>query len=83
MEQKTNSYSMFGQARALLLYCADFVLSGDIKCSDMHPTALYTRYKGLHSRFFSPIVSTWIGRVKSPPSSWPVVVFGRTPRYLQ
>lgn len=66
MEQKANSYPVFGQARALLLHCADFVRSCHIKCSDMHPTALYTHFKGLHCRFFSTCLDLdWLGKIST------------------
>ena len=32
-----------------------FQLSPDIKCSDMHPTALYTHSEALHCCFFLPL----------------------------
>ncbi len=53
-------------ARTLLLYCADFVLSCDTECSDMHPTALYTHFKGLHYFFFSHCLDLdWLGKIST------------------
>lgn len=52
--QNANSRWVFGQARAPLLCGADSVRSCHIKCSAMHPTALYAHFKGLHCPLFFP-----------------------------
>lgn len=61
-----NSCSVFGQARALLLYCADIKTRIQL---------LYVPIlKVCIAVFFSFIV--WIGWLKPPPFFWPVAVFG-------